>query len=1069
MAKLIGNEPNQVPTNGDLGKLAFQEPEAVNITGGTLDSVTVTNLTTDGASLDGAVVINESGADVDFRIESDTDANAFFLDGTNGRVGIGTSSPDEKLDVRGTIQVGVDGTTAGLIRFMDSGSVTEEATISSDANGGLIFGGNSGPGELIFKTGSATERMRITSSGNVGIGTSSPSVPLHTVGSSGTVVQISAENTTSGAADTGPQIYFVGHAGTGPAGQCRIVSGKSNSTSGNTDAYMAFHTRNSGGINERMRIDSSGNVGIGTTSPAAILEVSGGSADYNPSATGTGLFHVKGGATSQYSGYIGISDAGMSLGHNGGGSRYLRFDTNETERMRIDSSGNVGIGTSSFSSKLTVSGGSVFAGSFSVSGEAYGPNTSSARGSTYNIAGTVVQITADYTNSVDTGALINFNAYNSTGGATGAFLGAVAGPTGNGPANLVFGRRTGTTSWSETMRINSSGYVGIGNSGPLDKLHVGRDSNDYIAIANSGSANYLSGIRWRFGSGQGVLSSINSSSSGGASYLTFNTGNSNTERMRIDGSGNVGIGTSSPFAKLDVVGANLTTFDSVATIRLAGTNAYNSGDAGSGINFSGVYNSSNNQTTFAEISGKKANTTDGDYNGVLTFGVRSSTAGLNIERMRITSSGNVGIGTSSPSTGLEVAGAFSGAGGIDITQNNGNGNGGRGPSLDFNISQSDDGSNIITGGRVRTNKDDGSPSNGAAHMVFSTSDASGTLTDRMRINSSGNVGIGTSSPGHQITINSANTSTNSLLEVRQGDVIQAYVGMGTDNRLRLQCTTSDTGVVAGNGKYIFFQQGSSERMRIDGSGNVGIGTSSPAQKLTIEGPNDNSNSSYAQLYIKGTGTYPLDIAGIALDSSGSNQSHIRFLNNGSPKFQIRYNEGDDAVDKLGFYSFTQAATLLSIDGATGNVGIGTSSPAYTLDVNGSFLGGKILSGQLSSNLVGGQSKYWCLNTLTTGQGYSYVIDFLAESYTVWNISRIYIRKHYASTSVTANFPQQYHKSGTTVSVVTVDVGGTNYLAIKVSGGDPAFSATLQTAAQAPDFGSPFVTSSGTVVTTHASY
>jgi hypothetical protein len=89
---------------------------------------------------------------------------------------------------------------------------------------------------------------------------------------------------------------------------------------------------------------SAESLGIRTTSPAALLEVDGGSADYDPSATGTGLFHVKGGATSQYSGYIGISDAGMSLGHNGGGSRYLRFDTNETERMRIDSVGNLLVG-----------------------------------------------------------------------------------------------------------------------------------------------------------------------------------------------------------------------------------------------------------------------------------------------------------------------------------------------------------------------------------------------------------------------------------------------------------------------------------------------------------------------------------------------------------------------------------------------------------------------------------------------------------------------------------------------------------------------------------------------------
>jgi len=77
------------------------------------------------------------------------------------------------LDVAGELQVGVDGTTAGLIRLMDSGSVTEEATISTDANGGLIFGGNSGPGELIFRTGSSTERMRINSAGSVSIGTSS--------------------------------------------------------------------------------------------------------------------------------------------------------------------------------------------------------------------------------------------------------------------------------------------------------------------------------------------------------------------------------------------------------------------------------------------------------------------------------------------------------------------------------------------------------------------------------------------------------------------------------------------------------------------------------------------------------------------------------------------------------------------------------------------------------------------------------------------------------------------------------------------------------------------------------
>ena len=79
----------------------------------------------------------------------------------------GTLGVTGDTTVGGTLQVGVDGTTAGVIRFMDSGSVTEEATISSDANGGLIFGGNSGPGELIFKTNSGTEHMRINAIGAV--------------------------------------------------------------------------------------------------------------------------------------------------------------------------------------------------------------------------------------------------------------------------------------------------------------------------------------------------------------------------------------------------------------------------------------------------------------------------------------------------------------------------------------------------------------------------------------------------------------------------------------------------------------------------------------------------------------------------------------------------------------------------------------------------------------------------------------------------------------------------------------------------------------------------------------
>ena len=93
-----------------------------------------------------------------------------------------------------------------------------------------------------------------------------------------------------------------------------------------------------------LKVDSTNNrVGIGSASPNALLTVDGGNNDFEPSSSGTGLFHVRGGASSLYTAYIGVSDNGVQIGHTGN-NRYLRFDTNETARMTILSDGKVGIG-----------------------------------------------------------------------------------------------------------------------------------------------------------------------------------------------------------------------------------------------------------------------------------------------------------------------------------------------------------------------------------------------------------------------------------------------------------------------------------------------------------------------------------------------------------------------------------------------------------------------------------------------------------------------------------------------------------------------------------------------------
>jgi microcystin-dependent protein len=164
--------------------------------------------------------------------------------------------------------------------------------------------------------------------------------------------------------------------------------------------------------------------------------------------------------------------------------------------------------------------------------------------------------------------------------------------------------------------------------------------------------------------------------------------------FNVQSNGNVGIGTTNPETQLHVQGSNDTTFDNVSTIISVGTDAYNSGNAGAGISFGGKYDLTGNHTTFGQISAIKENTTDDDYKGALTFGTRDGSS-TNMERMRIAASGNVGIGTTSPTAILDV--------------------------VDGNV----------------------------AGYIFKASDSGGT---RFTVLSGGNVGIGTMNPGYALDV-----------------------------------------------------------------------------------------------------------------------------------------------------------------------------------------------------------------------------------------------------------------------------------------------------------------------------
>jgi hypothetical protein len=144
---------------------------------------------------DGAQVFNESGADVDFRVESDTDANSLFVQGSDGNVGIGVASPSAKIDIADSSIAALLGSSSGTTRADATSKVARVGVVhytnaqepvgflygqSTASKNQIAIGGGTASvnaaTEINFWTAAdqttttGTERMRIDSSGNVGIG-----------------------------------------------------------------------------------------------------------------------------------------------------------------------------------------------------------------------------------------------------------------------------------------------------------------------------------------------------------------------------------------------------------------------------------------------------------------------------------------------------------------------------------------------------------------------------------------------------------------------------------------------------------------------------------------------------------------------------------------------------------------------------------------------------------------------------------------------------------------------------------------------------------------------------------
>lgn len=830
---------------------------------------------------------------------------------------------------------------------------------------------------IAFKTSPSTaagsERMRITGAGNVGIGTSTPGARLNVSSTSaGATVEVLRLSNPGAGANTQAQINFEttftsyatitgGYGAAAPqmtfnlpsatAGnyiwqisgteRMRIASDTAAVFNSTGDTYIQL--QNSGtnalylqsaasaaylwnqlntpflfGTNntERMRITAGGNVGIGTVSPGAPLEVSS-TTDEILRITSTGSPYASWYTGTTRRGYIQAQAGSFTVASDIG--LPLLFSTNVTERMRIDSAGLVGIGTGSqpIRGNLDISlGADATAGverslhfgysaanfyGFKLSNinspGSFGAGTFSIqRGTTAAwvdalLINDVGNIGIGTTSPTAYSGFTTLEIDNASNGGilsikkAGSVMGYLNGSSGllllaqNNDLKLTTTGATSmqfSTNGTERMRITSAGVVAIATSSPTGgQLHVAGTGD--VRITNPANTSGLDIGMWG-GTGDPtayIYQRANSS-------MIFGTNNLN--RMIIDGPGNIGVSTTpsawpSTWKAIDVVDGGGAFFGSLALSGMA-NNAY----LDSGVNWryksnygaAQIFMDSAGATTFF-------NAPAGTAGNIVPFGTS----------MYISNAGFVGIGTNTPGYKLEVrtdgasdfnwitslnntaAGAY-GAGFIARTASNFAYFYMRGDGLAFVENAGNNGLGFATNG-----------------------------LERMRVTSAGDVGIGTSSPTGKLDVR-GNFNNIWTTGVASTTLIGAVAGIS--NGYEISKDTSD------NITHYWRKGDNSVSMILTSAGSVGIGTSSPSSRLHVAG---------GSMYITGSGTYtePAAVAGVFAFDSTNGDLNISARSNGGNTFMRFFTSSG------GTGSEQMRVT------AAGNVGIGTASPAQKFVVS----------------------------------------------------------------------------------------------------------------------------------------
>ncbi|QSH39715.1 tail fiber domain-containing protein [Candidatus Kaiserbacteria bacterium] len=1016
-------------TTNSSGVVSTTTVDGADVTADTLDftefkDALALDASTDIAA-DGTEVlsITNTGTGNSFVVnDSASDTTPFIID-SNGSVGIqATPDSEYKLDVRNpgtTVLVGVHSNSTGRPAGIEfgTGSATNNYGFVGYDGSTINFGSVYAFGVDTTISNRGTEYIRLTG-GNVGIGTTTPDGTLHVF-------------------DTGNADILAERSG---GAKVKVQAQASAGQIGTQTSHPLQLITNAGA---RLTIDTSGNVGIGTTSPASALDV-WGDLRVGTSSTPT-LF------TDVSSGNVGINTATPALGltiaqnaddnglrvygyddrstrygefyvdatgylnvnalvngyikSNGAdllqwGSGFLRVNNNtplrfgsgtdysvgyynvddtfritdgtdltSTPRLTLDNTGNVGIGTTTPSGKLHVTSADQLVSTFErTSGSGYTQVDIKA-----NVAGDTGNSVLTFSDTSGSPGLIDYEHANDS---------------------LAF-----STSGSEALRIDASGNVGIGTTTPAEKLHVSEgdillDNNQFLKgslasgfdrnlIGYDATENLIIGH-----SGTSVTGDVNIYAGTASKKIGFFPDGA-TEAVRITDSGNVGIGTTSPVANLAVVGEVLATTgfysenttitggtpfgilvggadDSTNIFDIAAGGAYgkeggwirfprggvgtNASRAWIGSTYTGNYGD-DIRIYSSKLGNNNQTATSSALNAVfrqdyVSLHTGSAGASDTSERLRITSAGNVGIGTSTPGnmnfrTNLDIAGGTYG-GAVTI--------------------YGDDAATKLSGWF-----DSGTPQ--AAKFGTQSSHQLDLMvgnTERLSIDTSGNVGIGTSTPEAKLVVwDSTDVSSSGGGALRVGASNTDFIAIDNNEIQAIGSGVASSLYLNTDGGTVFIHDATdgvfavnSDDLYVTGAGNVGIGTTTPASKLDVWGDLRVGTSSTPALFTDvssgnvGIGTASPSQKLIVYQASAGTPAVIE-TDGGFTALQLKTGTGLVNLVATGgdFNVQTGGAERFRITN-TGNIGIGTTTPANQLTTTGSVQFAALTGGILTTNSSG---------------------------------------------------------------------------------------------------------------------